>query len=470
MPNSIVTRTLLLAALATAAVTPALADSWKAPRAERFVDAVGDRHVIVDTEGAFILARRAEGADPVTAMRDDEGSWKDSKIPVRDGDVVIARGTLPHRPVDLLVSGAGHGFVALDQWARCGYGKIVIVVDGSGKQTHALSLAQVFPDTDIDEAFMHTVSSIWWRRGGWIDDPGRSAVIVANGGIVRVLDLKTGQGRDGRDDDLLRGVRHPSATARNLALELVAEKETPGVEADVAAIVAAKVQPMSTRLRAALVLAKRGDPRGRTLFEEATVIPLADGVTKEDQKYAVTHLTLFLGDDALPVLREQMRGPAGAAWHSAQLGFQALGEKAVPTLLEMLAETAESSDYRGGAAHALGRIGSRTALIGLLAAVGDADEYTANAAANAAIKIGGDDCAEALVAHLTRGCTQDSRIAMYFEKVKYEPSIPALIQGLARAEKDFGRDRAADALQFQTGQELGTDVAAWRRWWKSRSR
>ncbi len=466
------TRTTAMAATVVMALAgAAVADSWMPPVAERFVDGRGDYHVIVSPTGAFTYARRGAENEPVTHRRDDESRWSESKIDVRDGDRNLATGSLPHRPMRVAVSSTGRGFVALDHYARCGYGEIAVVVDGAGKTVHRLTLARLFPDTNISDAFTHSVSSIWWLGGAWIDDDDGSAVIVANGGLVRVLDLATGETREGGADDLVRALAHPSAEARNLALELIREKQVGGVEAALVRIVDNPETPTSTRLRVAVILAERGDPRGRPLVAAAAAVPLPDGVSKDDHEYAVANLPVVLGEEAMPLLRDLMRGPAGDAWHAAQRAFASLEEKAVPTLLAMLAEAEATPDYRGGAAHALREIGSPDSLDGLLAAVGDANEYTANAAANAAIAIGGKDCAEALLAHLVAGCTQDGRIAMSFEDVKYAAAVPALIDLLERSDKDgFDRGRAVDALQFQTGRELGDDVAAWKAWLRDKPR
>jgi HEAT repeat protein len=277
--------------------------------------------------------------------------------------------------------------------------------------------------------------------------------------------------REGEPKDIARGLAHRSATARDLALELVRDKEIPGVEPALQDLLADADAARSTRLRVAVILAERGDLSGKHVVVEAATIPKPEDVATADHAYAVENLPAVLGKDALPILREAMRGPANDAWHPAQLAFVRLGEDSVQTLLLMLAERKESPDYRGGAAHALGRIGSKSALEGLLAVVGDDDEYTANAAANAAIGIGGADCASALLAHLRRGCTQDGRIAMFFEDVAYRPSIPALIDLLERTKSDdFDRGRALDALKFQTGEDLGDDVKAWRRFWEEEER
>jgi hypothetical protein len=70
-------------------------------------------------------------------------------------------------------------------------------------------------------------------------------------------------------------------------------------------------EAMELRLRAAVVLSRAGNPvAAEPLFAAAR----AEDQPAEVRGYAVRHLPAVLGDGALPVLRELMRGPAGALW------------------------------------------------------------------------------------------------------------------------------------------------------------
>ena len=129
-------------------------------------------------------------------------------------------------------------------------------------------------------------------------------------------------------------------------------------------------------------------------------------------------------------------GPATAIWNECQIAFAALGEVSIPTLIEMLAETGESNDYRGGAANALGRIGSERALDALLEATATAPEDVANNACNAAIGIGAEDLTARLIAILERGSTQDGRIALYLQRHPTKAALAAIDTALARADRD----------------------------------
>jgi hypothetical protein len=168
-------RAIVGALVLAVAATTASGDSWMAPVAERFVDSDGDYHVIVSPSGKFRYARRGTGNDPVTAMRDEEeGGWRsDRTIPLRKGDTLIAEGELPHRPMDVVISRRGSGFVAIDQYAMLGYGDTIVVVDSTGRITHRKKLEELFPKEGIG-VFTHTVSSIWWRVGAWMDDEKES--------------------------------------------------------------------------------------------------------------------------------------------------------------------------------------------------------------------------------------------------------------------------------------------------------
>src|SRR6185503_12620760 len=117
-------------------------------------------------------------------------------------------------------------------------------------------------------------------------------------------------------------------------------------------------EPMALRLRAAVVLHRAGlKVPAAELFAAAR----AEDQPQALRCYAVRHLPTVLGEAAIPVLRETMRGPAGSTWGgstwcAAYQALAAIGEPAVPTLLEMLEARDESRDCRAGAAYALAGI------------------------------------------------------------------------------------------------------------------
>ena len=193
---------------------------------------------------------------------------------------------------------------------------------------------------------------------------------------------------------------------------------------------------MALRLRAGWILVRAGAPAGvRELFEANARANDDDAV----RRFAVRRLPDVLGADAMPLLRELMRGKASTVWGEAYQAFASIGDAAIPTLREMLAEVDESPDYRGGAAHALGRIGSRAALEAVTPALDDANDYVAGAA-RGALRTGVQAVVERAFAALpAEGAIPDEAIAAITEDLRVVPLTE--------------RRRALENLQVATSDE-----------------
>jgi HEAT repeat protein len=285
-------------------------------------------------------------------------------------------------------------------------------------------------------------------------------VIVGVGDLLREVSLKDGAVSTPGAEVVLTRVEDGPLADRILAFDVATRLLPPGTLEAANRFARDEKQPPGIRLRAVVALRRRGeDPNAEELFLKS----IAKGEPDDLREYAARHLAEVLGERALPHLRDLMRGTADEAWHSAQQGFRSLGEKAVPTLLEMLAEKEESPDYRGGAAHALGEIQSGKAYEGLLKAVTDPAEYVANAAVNAAIATGGPELEARLTAILRDGSTQDLRIAFWLADRKYDGAPPAILAAIGRlAEGAKDRARFFDALKRCTGKDFGESAEAWK--------
>ncbi len=452
---------------------PARSDSWGPYSRNRTADAEGRYYVVLEAakEGgekgafAFTFAQRKEGTAPVTSVREDPwGDTRGADAGVRPGDAVLARGRLRNGPLEVRVSPSGAGFVAFESYMGIGYGDEVVWVARDGKVGPVKRLADLFSTEEIAE-FSHSVSSIHWFRHGWLDDAGKRIVVVAAGNLIRVVDLATGEVKKGGQAEIVHALSLPESATQAAALELAVEMRLPDVGALPQVLLADETAPLVVRLRAAVALATRSDLRGADLVRATATVPRKEGVSVPDWRYAIRHLPDLVGMEAVPVLRDALRGPANEAWSDAQGAFSSLGEAAVPALVAMLAETGQSSDYRGAAAHALNNVRSEKALPALLATIADPEEYVANAAANAAIEIGKERIAPDLVALLEKGTTQDDRLAMYFADFKSPAAVKPLVRAMARYPAgSYERGAIAEALAFQTGRSFGEDLAAWEAW------
>jgi hypothetical protein len=64
---------------------------------------------------------------------------------------------------------------------------------------------------------------------------------------------------------------------------------------------------------------------------------------------------------------------------------------------------------------------------------------------------------------LRRGTKVPHVVARFFEDVRHPDVVPLLVEALENPPEDW-RDSIPDALRFQTGQDFGYDVKAWRAW------
>lgn len=377
-------------------------DSWWPFCNQRIVSASERRYVVIKESGEGItyeLCERAAGAAPITEVRGGLYGSPSNKVDRDAADRVLATGKVGQLPLSVLVPETLDGFLLFEKYYEVGYGQSVTYIDGTGAERLSLTLAQLFGE--VPKEATRSTSSIWWDKGYWIDEVAQSIVVVAVGEAVREVAIADGKITTPDLARLLTWSARGTETARALALEVLSRR--PRAEVEQAAPLATSIlrdakEAMPLRLRAAVVLCMAGTQvDADALFAEARGKDQPNAV----RQYAVRHLPTLLGDQAIPILRDLMREPASPVWGTCQDAFSDLGERAVPTLIAMLGEQGETVDYRGGAAHALGKIKSPAALDALLEATATAEDYVANVACNAAIATGGDTLTEHLIAILS---------------------------------------------------------------------
>ena len=431
---------------------PAMADSWLPFQDQRVVSPTGRTYVVIrarDRGISWELYRRAEGAAPMTNATGDDayGLRKGTGGPIDadPADSLVGKGEVGQLPLRVRVLDEPAAFVLFEKYGSVGGGDSLIYVDGKRGVVFRRKLDQLF-DADTRAEFRETVSSLWWHQGIAVDEEMKNILVVAAGDRLRRVGLAEGMVSTPEKEVLLRGFRRGPIAERELCLDAAVRLKPKGLHAEALAIAADEGEPVPLRLRAAVAVRRDGGNENfAPLFLKAT----EQGVDGEVRSYAVAHIAEVVGDDAMPMLRRLMRGEADhEVWHPAQMAFVSLKEKAVPTLTEMLLEEGESPDYRGGAAHALGKIGSPAAIDALLIATATAEDYVANAAVNAAIEIGAPDLDQRLAEILAKGSTQDGRIALYFEEHPSAVALEPLKKALARAEPgSSGQRRIENALK-----------------------
>lgn len=427
----------IILALPLFVLPPSAPGRWKLFHDQRVVSDSGRRYVVIrdsDPGITFELCQRRPGAPamqpatmespllaPVPVEKDESEIARDPK------DILLASGNVGQIPLEVRVLDQLGGFVLFEQYYRVGYGKAVIYVNDKGEVVVEKTVQEIFGR--IPEKTRFTTSSIWWCQGFRVDEQRKCVVVISKDDTIREISLIDGKVSTPGISHMIGWFGKGTIEERVLMLEVASRlEETELTLASSEALVLAwnPQESLPIRVRAAVIAVRAKAAVGRDfakLFEHAR----GEDVPRLGRDYAILHLPEILGVEAMPILRELMRSSARRdVWTPAQQGFANLGAKALPILCEMLLEQDATPEYRGGAADVLGRIGSKEEFEILLEVTKTADQYTANAAVNAAIRIGAPDLSARLIEILDQGSTQDDRIALYFKSRPTPDAIPAL--------------------------------------------
>jgi hypothetical protein len=455
--------------LAAAAALVLAQQSWEPFPARREVSPNGRHYVVLRPkrtgDAEFDLVRRREGVPPIAAARYDLAAQAAGADPrcasVDPKDVVLARNQPVQAPVEVRVLDGEPAVVLLEKWGAVGAGEALRFLSfdparGPGLRWSGTTGAWELRLRDffgIDEikSFPRQGGDVWWWQAWWVDEARGVVVLVAAGDLFVEVALSDGKPRRTDASVLLTRVLAGTEEERVAALDLAVRLLPEGI-VDLARRAAAdEAAPLAVRVRAALALRRKGvESPAATLFRAAT----ARGQPSAARTFAVRHLAEVLGEEALPLLRDVMRGEADDAWHPAMEAFAELGDKAVPALVKMLGEMDQSRDYRGGAAHVLGALRAETALPALwkaaLAIEMDEDDvhFVPGAAMDAILEIGPADLRPRLLELLEKGSPHDARIAQWLEAHPGKDAAPALRAALPRwPEFSWERKRIAAALK-----------------------
>jgi hypothetical protein len=313
--------TTLILLVASSAISKA--DSYGPFRNSRMVETTGRYYLVVTkrpggpedpgkgTPVDYAIVERAPGSIPVT-RESDGGILDDVKINpevrVRDGDIVLGRGSLTRCPREILLSSSGLGFVGLD---AAGYnyglrhsGDAVIVVSQDGRVRHRKDLADLFDEAEL-ELFSHTAGGIFWLGGGWLDEKRREVIVVggrpdARTGLwpLRAVSIDTGKVTRASTNLIVRALADVNIGALDLALGLVEQSKLVEARECLPGLFDNQTLPVETRLRSAVALAAFGDRRGAELMRTAA------SAAGPGRYYAIRHLPQFFDAKAAPLLRD----------------------------------------------------------------------------------------------------------------------------------------------------------------------
>ena len=126
------------------------------------------------------------------------------EVTVRDGDILLGKGSLARCPGRILISSTGLGFVGLDvlgyNYGSLRSGDALVVVANDGTVRHRKCLIELFSEGEVAR-FMRSAGGVWWCGGGWIDEGRRQIIVVGSGSgrrderiprLFRIVDMETG--------------------------------------------------------------------------------------------------------------------------------------------------------------------------------------------------------------------------------------------------------------------------------------
>ena len=203
------------------------------------------RHV--SPSGGHVLVLRAgEGGTTVFEL---------ARGPHEGGDAaVLAKGTLEGRYEVAVVLDGEAAAILFDETTRGGEAAVRLdAAETGGKVRWRVAVKTLFAGTD----FPMRLGRPHWRRATWVDEEGGHVVVVAVGGLVRRIDLATGDAGSGTAELVLEGLALPRARAEALeAVDECAGTLAAAAVPAVAALAGGKDVDGRLRRRAAEVLAK----------------------------------------------------------------------------------------------------------------------------------------------------------------------------------------------------------------------
>jgi hypothetical protein len=451
------------ALLALGAALPAAAvQAWEPFAPRREVSPAGRHYVVLrpskDPPGVrYELCRRREGAAPIAPAREDPTAAPDGKGPDigRDpADAVAASGMLPQPPYQVRTLDREPALVLFEQYGALGRGDALALLGPDGKLRWRLALGDLFKPEAVAK-FPRDGADVWWFEAWWVDEERGMVVLCADGDRLGEVSLADGKIRKADPGVLLARAAAGPAEDRVACMEIAARVLPEGVEALARRIAADEKEPLALRIRAAVALRRKG---GEFPYEPLFRRAAALREDPEARAYAARTLGEVLGETAIPLLREILRGEADLAWRPAMASLTELGPKAVPVLVEMLAEKGQSLDYRGAAANVLGTLKAEAGLPALWKAAQEFDperdefHFVAGTALESIMAIGPADLRERLLGILGKGTPLDGRVAQWLEKNPGKDAVPALRSALDRWGKfTWERKRLEAALKACEG-------------------
>ncbi|MHC4923112.1 MAG: HEAT repeat domain-containing protein [Planctomycetota bacterium] len=447
-------------------------DHWEPWTARRIASPEKSHYAVLQSTGEKRAVRlrlvhsSAENRATVTTciLQPTERNQGDRLDPL-PGDNVLFDVVLQRPPADLRVLDSGAGVYLFETWGAYGSGTTLALHGTDGKVRWSHALGDLF-DAETLKTFTITARERWWSRG-WFVVPGEHVVLAAKGGHFLKVDEKDGAVEPG-DANLLRApIVAGSDADRVPALDLALQDRPLCLDDAASMVLKDKAASLAAQLRASWGMQLVGKGKADAdLFRR--------GIGKEQdwdtRIFAVRHLGGVLGEEALPLLQELLRGEADATWRPAIAALGDVGEPAVPALLSMLDEKNQHLDYYGAALLALGGLKAENALPRLWKQVvtldrsRDEHHFLPLSALRAVVAIAPADLDERLSALLAEGTPLDGDIAVHYRRNPSKKVVAGLIAAMDhRGPYRWERQQLVKALKACTGEDHGNDPAAWRK-------
>jgi len=353
-----------------------------------------------------------------------------------------ATGTLPQLPYDVHVLDGEPGAVLFECYGQIGGGDTLALLGADGKLRFRLPLEKAIPGGS--GGAKRSVSSIWWSRTWWVDEPRGKAVLVAKNGTLSEVDLKTGRAAKPAKEVILDAFALP--WARDKALEVAVELRPEGLR-EAAGKLLGDESP-GTRLRAAVAVERAG---GAKVTRE--VLDAAD-------PDAIGFAVKYVADLGL-VERAALKN---------RKAVDVLAERnAVASLAGLLTHGSVDPRVRAYVAQVLGEEAADEVIEAIDKEMEDAGAEAGGALLTAAIATGVPGLERRLQHHeavllkiLDKETADVGWLADYFRGRPTSEAVQPLLRSLARHQRDPAlRRRIIGALKPCTGEDHGDDARAW---------
>ena len=354
-----------------------------------------------------------------------------------------------------------------ENYAAIGRGNTLTYLEG-GDVKWTVKLDALFAKDEIAR-FRRSVSSVWWYRTWWVDEPRGKVVMVSKLRQIREADLATGKVTTPKPGVLMAAISLPHA--RKEALEIAAELKLKEALLIARPVANDPKAPIDVRLRAAVAVQAAGGPR---VERELFVAALDEKQALKDREFALRAIRNSLGKGGLDLLEKAARQRA-TAW-AASHAIAEYPDEGAKVLGRIITGAGSAQTTRQYAALALTRMPGAPIAGVIRKSFKNASADAADALLYAALNRGVKNLSQLVYEHektlirvLNKNTGRTAWIARHFQN---NPSTDA-VKPLLRAAKANANDRRTkrailDALRACTGLDFGNDIAAWDKGLKGR--